>query len=535
MLRSLNAFRPGIIPRAHGSTIFCRYRTVKATKPLWQRTLNDEPQPRPPRRENNRIPFGKRKSNIPEIPESEVIPYFEDNIQQWASSNKVQDRMISYGIPSADVGKLLNAFVEDVEAGMLSDKRSYGYYSLSRFANKHDRESVDVIYSTIFFSWAGKRENRDELIEALDVDPHTVEYVQRLLAITSRPYLADEFARARMMQRKVIMHVGPTNSGKTHHALRALAAAKTGVYAGPLRLLAHEIWERLNTGQIVPLGVEQTVPDPNSKVRGNPAYARPCNMITGEEQKIVGNDVPLLSCTVEMLSYVTKYDIAVIDEIQMIGDSARGGAWTNAVMGVPADEVHLCGEETAIPIVQSLLKHTGDELIIKRYERLTPLSVEKKSLEGDLSKVRPGDAIVTFSRPSIFEIKSAIELKTGMRCAVVYGRLPPEVRSEQAALFNDPDSGYDVIIGSDAIGMGLNLSVLVVFFFCRLQNLTIWSGKSSGSSSKLSINMMTEACSHCRSLVSSRSQAVQVVMDFTKGKSISEERQLRCTLETSKA
>ena len=58
------------------------------------------------------------------------------------------------------------------------------------------------------------------------------------------------------------MHIGPTNSGKTYNALRALAAANSGVYGGPLRLLAHEIWERLNTGQIVPLGAEAAAPAP---------------------------------------------------------------------------------------------------------------------------------------------------------------------------------------------------------------------------------------------------------------------------------
>ena len=52
-----------------------------------------------------------------------------------------------------------------------------------------------------------------------------------------------------------------------------------------------------------------------------------------------------------------------------------------------------------------------------------------------------------------------VERKTGMRCAVVNGRLPPKIRSEQEALFNDPESGYDVMVGSDAIGMGLNLYV----------------------------------------------------------------------------
>jgi ATP-dependent RNA helicase SUPV3L1/SUV3 len=64
---------------------------------------------------------------------------------------------------------------------------------------------------------------------------------------------------------------------------------------------------------------------------------------------------------------------------------------------------------------------------------------------------------VTFSRTNIFKLKRKIEEVTGLRCAVAYGRLPPEIRSEQAALFNNPGSGYDVMIGSDAIGMGLNL------------------------------------------------------------------------------
>jgi ATP-dependent RNA helicase SUPV3L1/SUV3 len=203
------------------------------------------------------------------------------------------------------------------------------------------------------------------------------------------------------------------------------------------------------------------VPEDSSVVRkaGNPKYARVCNMITGEEQRIVAEDAPLVSCTVEMVSTQRKVDVAVIDEIQMIADEHRGGGWTNAVLGVCAKEVHLCGEETAVPLIQALLKDTGDELIVKRYERLTPLIVETKSLDGDFSLVRKGDCIVTFRRSSIFTIKRKVEQQTGMRCAVVYGKLPPEIRSEQAALFNDPDSGYDVLIGSDSIGMGLNLYV----------------------------------------------------------------------------
>ena len=77
------------------------------------------------------------------------------------------------------------------------------------------------------------------------------------------------------------------------------------------------------------------------------------------------------------------------------------------------------------------------------------MEVEKESLKGDFSKIRKGDCVVCFSRQKIFQVKEEIEKSTGLRCAVVYGGLPPEVRSEQATLFNDPDSGYDVLVGSE--------------------------------------------------------------------------------------
>ena len=79
------------------------------------------------------------------------------------------------------------------------------------------------------------------------------------------------------------------------------------------------------------------------------------------------------------------------------------------------------------------------------------------SLEGDLTKLRKGDCIVTFSRMGIHALKKVIERQTGKRVAVVYGSLPPETRAQQAKLFNDPDNDYDILVASDAIGMGLNL------------------------------------------------------------------------------
>lgn len=57
---------------------------------------------------------------------------------------------------------------------------------------------------------------------------------------------ANWYPEARAIQRKVVFHAGPTNSGKTFQAIQRFLAAKTGVYCGPLKLLAHEIFAKTN-------------------------------------------------------------------------------------------------------------------------------------------------------------------------------------------------------------------------------------------------------------------------------------------------
>lgn len=42
--------------------------------------------------------------------------------------------------------------------------------------------------------------------------------------------------------------------------------------------------------------------------------------------------------------------------------------------------------------------------------------------------------------------------------------MPSETRSTQARLFNDPNSGFDILVASDAIGMGLNLNIGRIIF-----------------------------------------------------------------------
>ena len=51
---------------------------------------------------------------------------------------------------------------------------------------------------------------------------------------------------ARSMEQRFILHIGPTNSGKTYDVLQDLKNAEKGVYLCPLRLLALEVFDRLN-------------------------------------------------------------------------------------------------------------------------------------------------------------------------------------------------------------------------------------------------------------------------------------------------
>ncbi len=242
------------------------------------------------------------------------------------------------------------------------------------------------------------------------------------------------YPEARTIQRTIHLHVGPTNSGKTYQALKRLETAKCGVYAGPLRLLAYEVFTRLNDG------------------------GKPCNLLTGDDQRIEGAlDQRITSCTVEMVPLSTAFDVAVIDEIQMMAHEDRGWAWTQALLGLKAKELHLCGEARSVPLIRKLADAMGDQLKIHEYQRLSPLKAMNRSLGGDLKNLQKGDCLVLFSRKKIHAMRRQIQLETGLRCAMVYGSLPPQIRAEQARLFNDPDSGYDVLVASDAIGMGLNL------------------------------------------------------------------------------
>lgn len=46
----------------------------------------------------------------------------------------------------------------------------------------------------------------------------------------------------------------------------------------------------------------------------------------------------------------------------MMRDGTRGWAWTRALLGLVADEIHVCGEEGAIDLVKALMTTTNEDV-----------------------------------------------------------------------------------------------------------------------------------------------------------------------------
>lgn len=256
------------------------------------------------------------------------------------------------------------------------------------------------------------------------------------------------YPKARAKKRCFILHVGQTNTGKTYEAVQDMMQSESGIYLAPLRLLALETQERLLDN-----GVE-------------------CSMLTGEEEDIHYGSSHM-SSTVEMLDTTVQYDVCVIDEAQMIADTQRGWAWTRAIIGCLAERIHVCMSEDALQIVKRIIERCGDSYTVVEHKRNTPLVFEDTRFEYPAS-IRKHDALITFSRRSVLQTAAELEEK-GYRPSVIYGALPYSVRREEMRKFNYGET--DIIIATDAIGMGINLPIERIIF---LQD-TKYDGKTRRS------------------------------------------------------
>jgi len=230
------------------------------------------------------------------------------------------------------------------------------------------------------------------------------------------------------------IHVGPTNSGKTHDAIQELANAGSGWYLAPLRLLAREMFERLNR-----MG----------------AY---CNLVTGEERIIVPG-ATITAATVEMFNAERSGQCVVLDEAHMVGDSQRGWAWTQALVNARAPQLHVITAPQGLSLLTRFCEAIGTETQVLYHDRLVPLDVAEKP--WGLRELPARTILIAFTRQDVLRLKFELQ-QMGRSVAVVYGALPPEVRIKQAQRFEQGE--VEICVATDAVGMGLNLPADHVVF-----------------------------------------------------------------------
>lgn len=236
------------------------------------------------------------------------------------------------------------------------------------------------------------------------------------------------------LERRFVLHVGPTNSGKTYQAIQALKDAARGVYLGPLRLLALEMFDNLNQSGI------------------------PCDLLTGEES-VRTEGASHTASTIELADTGKHYDVAVIDEAQMITDPFRGDQWVHAIYCIDAEEVHICLAPEARELILRILAGFGAPCEIVEHHRLAPLSFA--GTFGSLKETRPGDALIVFSRKAVLAVAAELE-ERHIHASVIYGALPPVSRKEEVRKFAEGETS--VVVATDAIGMGISLPIRRVIF-----------------------------------------------------------------------
>ncbi len=234
-----------------------------------------------------------------------------------------------------------------------------------------------------------------------------------------------------MTRGRITAILGPTNTGKTHHAITRMLAHRTGVIGLPLRLLAREVYDRIVAA------------------RGPSVVA----LVTGEE-RIVPDRVHYWVATTEAMPQIGA-DFVAIDEIQLCADPERGHVFTDRLLHMRGlQETMFLGSDTMRPAIAALVP----EAQFVRRERFSTLSWAGSK---KLSRMPARSAVVGFSVDDVYATAELIRRQKG-GCAVVMGALSPRTRNAQVEMYQAGEVDY--LVATDAIGMGLNLDIRHVAF-----------------------------------------------------------------------
>ena len=226
--------------------------------------------------------------------------------------------------------------------------------------------------------------------------------------------------------------LGPTNTGKTHHAIERMLEHASGMIGLPLRLLAREVYDRISAR----VGESRVA------------------LVTGEEQRIPRRPSYWVA-TVEAMPVEREVDFLAVDEIQLAAHAQRGHVFTSRLLSARGRlETWFLGADTMRDALRELVP-TARHVEHPRLSRLSYAGATP------LARLPPRSAVVAFSMPHVYELAERLRKRRG-GAAVVLGALSPRTRNAQVAMFQAGE--VDCLVATDAIGMGLNLDVEHVAF-----------------------------------------------------------------------
>lgn len=276
---------------------------------------------------------------------------------------------------------------------------------------------------------------KENFIEQLSIMAEEIHLFQQ---IKTDPRFAEYHTiyQSRNLIRQWVAVLGPTNSGKTFHCIDSLMKAKKAIYLSPLRLMAIENQEKIES-----LGIK-------------------CSLLTGEESDIK-EGATHICCTTEMFAAFKDefFDLVIVDEVQKIEDLERGSAVVSALVSAKCEKIYMTGPLWIKNKLQRLCSLCDDEFSLIKTERLTPLVVESKITR--IKNLKPKTIVIVFSRKNALAMKSTIE-NLGYKVSIIYGALSPKVRREQSRRFCEGET--EILVATDAIGMGLNLPADKIIF-----------------------------------------------------------------------
>lgn len=231
---------------------------------------------------------------------------------------------------------------------------------------------------------------------------------------------------------QVVAMLGPTNTGKTHHAIEKMLEHDSGVIGFPLRLLARENFDKLRQR----LGDDQVA------------------LVTGEEKR-VPRGARYFVCTVESMPIDRPFAFVAVDEIQLCADPERGHTFTARLLNMRGTVTTMfLGAETMRPLIERLAPEAA-------YLHRPRFSTLRWQGSTKLTRLPPRTAVIAFTLEQVYAIAEQLRQHCG-GTAVVLGALSPRTRNAQVDLYQQ--GHVDYLVATDAIGMGLNLDVQHVAF-----------------------------------------------------------------------